>query len=91
MSRWSPSYHTACQIQKKILSAMGLEFLQSGQTPKPIEKGPPLTPGELSSLSKAWDTLEDRKRILRFKPLPKAQDVPIKKGAARPPRATFQE
>jgi len=65
--RWTPNYHVACQIQKKILAQM---------------EGP-LEPNQLASLSKAWDTLEERKRILRMKPLPKAQDVSAVREKAR--------
>jgi hypothetical protein len=48
-----------------------------------------LKPGELASLAKAFDTMEERKRILRMKPLPKAIDVPQKAKLARP--TTFSE
>ena len=34
-----------------------------------------LKPSELASLSKAWNELEERKRILRMKPMPKPVDV----------------
>lgn len=73
--RWTPNYSVACTIQKRILAMM--------QTKED------LTPAELSSLSGAWEKLEERKRILRMKPLPKAQDVSIKQKVARQP--TFTE
>lgn len=71
--KWAPQYHTACQIQRLILDQMGLEMAQKNQTPKPMPKGlkPSLKPGELCALTKAWSELEDRKRILRGKGLPK--------------------
>jgi hypothetical protein len=37
---------------------------------------------DLAVLTSAWERLEERKRILRMKPLPKAQDV-SEKGAKR--------
>jgi hypothetical protein len=65
--RWTPNYHTACQIQKKILVHMEDEELSHK---------------DLAVLTSAWERLEERKRILRMKPLPKAQDV-SEKGAKR--------
>ncbi len=51
-----------------------------------------LKPSEIASLAKAWDTLEERKRILRMKPAPKAIDVPLKQPKKeRLVRATFTE
>lgn len=85
---WNPQYHTACQIQKKILESMGLEFQRANQTPKPIEKAPKLKPAELCSLAKAWELIENRKRILRNKGLPKSIDADKPRKAARP---TFTE
>jgi len=61
MSRWQPNYHVACGIQRKILAQM---------------ENPEISPKDLTSLSGAWEKLEERKRILRMKPLPKAIDVP---------------
>ena len=72
--RWSPNYHTACQIQKKILVQMEAEEL---------------TPKDLAALTSAWEKLEERKRILRMKPMPKAVDVTPK--AKGPVHKSFQE
>lgn len=82
--KWTPQYHTACQIQKKILAMMGLEMQQQNQTPKESKiAAPKLKPAELCSLTKAWTELEERKRILRMKGLPKAVEVkPKEKGQA---------
>lgn len=68
---------------------MGLEFGQQNQTPKPIKGSPKLKAGELCSLAKAWSELEDRKRILRNKGLPKA--IEPKDEKKRPTRAVFTE
>lgn len=87
--KYSPQYHTACQIQKKVLEAMGLEMQQKNQTPKPIKGSPQLKPSDLCSLAKAWETIEERKRILRMKGLPKAVDS--KEREKKPLRATFTE
>lgn len=89
--KWSPQYHTACQIQKQILDMMGLEMQQANRTPKvvPKEGREKLKPAELCSLTKAWSELEDRKRILRNKPLPKAMEVKEKVKVQR--RESFQE
>ena len=48
-----------------------------------------LKPGELASLTKAFDTLEERKRILRMKPKPR--DVEVKATQKVPVRASFEE
>lgn len=68
------------------MSAIGIElpraFNGKGGV-EPAHKSEPLSPSELASLAKAWDTLEDRKRILRMKPLPKAQEVPKKEPLAK--------
>lgn len=52
-------------------------------------ESPELTPKDLAALTRAWDDLENRKRILRMKPLPKSIDVTPKEK----PRAavTFKE
>lgn len=89
--RWSPAYHTACQIQKKILEAMGLEFLQANQAPKPVSKNSPnLTPGQLKQLADSWSNLEERKRILRMKPKPRDVEV-LPKAKKAPNVGTFSE
>lgn len=72
--RWTPNYHVACQIQKRILVQMQAEKL---------------TPKDLAALTGAWEKLEERKRILRMKPLPKA--VEVKSTDRKPTRVTFME
>jgi hypothetical protein len=69
---------------------MGLELAQANQTPKPMTDVPPveLKPSDLCQLAKAWEALEDRKRILRMKGLPKPIDAEKK---PKPARATFTE
>ena len=90
MPRWTSAYHTACQIQKKILEAMGLEFQQANRTPKPVAGGgPKLKPSELKQLADSWSTLEDRKRVLRMRGLPKP--VESKEREKKPTRAVFTE
>lgn len=75
--RWTPNYHTACKIQNKILAQMD---------------APKLTPKDLAALTSAWERLEERKRILRMKPAPKAVDVPLKSKPSRgQPRESFSE
>jgi hypothetical protein len=87
----SPQYHTACQIQKLILGQMGLEISQANQTPKPMPEGkkPKLTPSELANLAKSWDLIENRKRILRGKGLPKPIEPATKKRPIT--QETFRE
>jgi hypothetical protein len=65
----------ACRIQKRLLERMD---------------DPKIGPQHLAQLSNAWERLEERKRILRMKPLPKAVDVP---ATNRKPahQATFKE
>lgn len=93
--RWSPQYHVACRLQDKVLGLMGL--LRSGK-PAPLDqlikeiKAKPLRPVEMCSLIKAWESLEDRKRILRGKGLPKpveAEDHKYRKK--KPHEVTFSE
>ena len=85
----TPQYHTACQMQKRILDAMGLEMNHAGRTPKPMKNCPKLRPGDIANLVKSWDLLENRKRILRGKGLPKPLEAPQKPKKALP--ATFTE
>lgn len=40
-----------------------------------------LKPAQLAALANAWNTLEERKRIIRMKPAPKAMAVESKKKA----------
>lgn len=58
--RYGPIYHQCCQIQKLLMADM-----QNGVT----------TPAQRASLAKAWDTIEDRKRILKGKGQPKPVDA----------------
>jgi hypothetical protein len=48
-------------------------------------RDPKCAGNHLALLARAWTDLEDRKRILRMKPLPKAIDVSPAKTAARVP------
>lgn len=74
--RWSPNYHHACRMQDKILKMIGVDRLwHIGDEELPSKGKKDLTPGQLATLVKAWDTLEERKRIIRMKPAPKAIDV----------------
>jgi hypothetical protein len=84
MARFTAQYHVACQIQRKILGKMGLEFQQANRTPKPTDADCDLSPKDLSLLAASWNTMEERKRILRMKPLPKSQDVTPKPVKAKP-------
>lgn len=61
--RWTPNYHIACGIQKKILAQM---------------ENPTISPKDLAALTSAWEKLEERKRILRMKPKPRDADVSVK-------------
>lgn len=74
MSRWTPQYHSCCKLQNKILA---------------MTEDKKITPTQMASLVTAYDKLEERKRILRMKPLPKAQDVAPREKPR--PRATFTE
>lgn len=85
--RFQPNYYLACRIQDKILNMIGV-IPQAKRNYDPKAKRN-LTPGELSSLTKAFDVMEERKRILRNKPLPKAAEVKEKPGKSS--RATFTE
>lgn len=79
MAKYQINYHVACQIQRKILAQIGVGPGNEG--------APPLEPKDLASLTAAWEKLEERKRILRMKPLPKAIDVQEKKSKAQPAQA----
>jgi hypothetical protein len=90
MSKYTPQYHTACQIQRKILRKMGLEFQDANHAPKPAKSlDDDLSPKDLALLTSSWNTLEERKRILRMKPKPRDVDVAEKKKAK--PSASFSE
>lgn len=78
--KWSPQYHSACQIQKLILGKMGLRIQHRNEVIKPDPEHPvEIKSSELCALTKAWDTLEERKRILRMKGLPKAVNAEAKR------------
>jgi hypothetical protein len=68
---------------------MGLDLAQANQTPKMGKIQTNLSPSELCSLTKAWGELEERKRILRGKGLPKP--VESKEREKKPTRAVFTE
>ena len=84
--RYQPNYYLSCRIQDKILNMIGVKP-QSKKNWEPDAKRD-LKPGELATLAKAFDTLEERKRIIRMKGLPKAVDVAPRR---KPARATFTE
>lgn len=85
--RFQPNYYIACRIQDKILNAIGVDT-QTKRHRRPEEKMN-LNAAQLATLAKAWDTLEDRKRILRMKPTPRPIDVTPKEK--RRPQAVFKE
>ena len=87
MPRYQPNYYIACRLQERLLNTIGVE----PQTKKRIDPSlkTKLRPGELASLVKSWDLLEDRKRVLRMKPLPKSIDVTPKKKPVQ--METFRE
>lgn len=74
--RWTPNYHVACDIQRKLIASMDKEGTTAAQ---------------LAQLSNAWEKLEERKRILRMKPAPKPIDVPVKPEKGARTKATFSE
>ncbi len=76
------------RLQDKILTLVGLE--RSGRTSAKDIAAAPLKPSELSSLIKAWDTLEDRKRVLRNVGLPKPIEAGKGKKFPRAPKS-FEE
>lgn len=52
---------------------------------KPEQVFKKMTPTQLAALTGAWDKLEERKRVIRMKPAPRAIDVtPKPKPVARP-------
>ena len=85
--RYQPNYYLACRIQDKILNMMGVK--PQNKNHHDPEAQIKLSAGELASLTKAFDTLEERKRILRMKGLPKAIDADRKEK--HPARVTFTE
>lgn len=87
--RYTPQYHVACQIQKKILAKMGIRFQEANRVPKSAGIDCDLSPRDLATLTASWNTIEERKRILRMKPKPK--DVEVKEKEKRPTRAVFTE
>ena len=58
--RHGPIYHQCCEIQRLLMADM---------------KNTATTPTQRASLAKAWDTMEDRKRILKGKGEPKPVDA----------------
>ena len=79
MSRFQPNYYIACRIQDEILNRIGVAP-QNKSRHKP-DKAEALSPKDLAALSAAWDRMEERKRILRNKPLVKPVDAtPVAKA-----------
>ena len=87
MSRFTPNYYQACRIQDKILNMIGI--VPQNKSRHDPESKKELKPAELASLAKAFDIMEERKRILRDKPLVKAVDAPTKSKSHKP--MTFSE
>jgi hypothetical protein len=88
--RYQTQYHTACQIQRKILRKMGLEFQDANHVPKPAKSlDDDLSPRDICALTSSWTLLEERKRILRMKPKPRDVEVTEKKKVK--PSASFSE
>lgn len=83
-------------MQDKVLALMGLT--RHGK-PCPVDKivgeikAKPLRPVEMCSLVKSWSDLEDRKRILRGKGLPKPVESSSdgKHHRKKPHEVTFSE
>ncbi len=70
------SYHNCCTVEKLIMQALG----------------EPLNPGQLSALTKALDTILERKRILRMRPTPKPIDVQARRKPSAPaPSITYAD
>lgn len=90
MARYTAQYHVACQIQKKVLAKMGLRFQEANRVPKSATEDCDLNPKDLAALINSWNTLEERKRILRMKPKPRDIEVkPAQKKGFN--RASFEE
>ena len=85
MARFQPNYYLACRIQDKILNMIGIKPQNSSRYDPDAKRD--LKPGELASLTKAFDTMEDRKRIIRMKGKPK--DVEVKEKAKNKPQQSF--
>lgn len=87
MPRFQPNYYVACRLQDRILNTIGVD----PQTKKRVDLSlkTKLKPVELASLVKSWDLLEDRKRVLRGKGLPKPLEAPQKPKATK--QAVFSE
>ena len=76
-------------MQDRILNMMGVATQLKHHIDPSIKVGD-LSPGQMAQLVNAWETLEERKRKIRMKPLPKAVDVEKAKKKG-PPVATFRE
>lgn len=85
--RYQPNYYLACRIQDKILNMIGIKPQNKSNHDPSAKKD--LAPGELASLTKAFDLMEDRKRVLRMRGLPKPVEADRKEK--KPARATFTE
>lgn len=73
--RWPKPYHDACALQRLLMSAA-----ESGTT----------KPSDLAQVARAWDVLEERKRVMRMKPAPRPIDTTklATKPTVRPELAT---
>ena len=63
MPKFGHPYQTACKLQQLIVERCKAESVRGI---------------DLAALTRAWDALEDRKRKLRMKPLPKSVEVGVK-------------
>ena len=72
----SVPFETAVELQTLIVSAA-----KNGET----------SASALAQLARAWSELEDRKRIIKMKPLPKPIDVTERKARSVPNSASFTE
>jgi hypothetical protein len=72
--RHGPIYHDCCTFQKKIKAK--------------LEE--PLDSSDISALVRAWDLLEDRKRIIKGRGVPKPEE-PAKPKRKVPVAGMFRE
>jgi hypothetical protein len=89
MPRYQPNYYIACRIQDKILNKIGVTPQNKSRHEPSKEED--LSPKDLAVLASSWNTLEERKRILRNKPLPKAAEVKEKQPKGSRQRVSFEE
>ena len=71
---YPPNYHKALKLQYTLFD----ECLK-----------PETKPSDKAQLARAWDILEDRKRVILGKGLPKSVDTATTKGKRQKPGAVF--